>query len=306
MLRRVSHLPLFGALSVALHLFLLPWLVVPTVLRLEPAVPIEVERNDHMADIDLDVGPGREDLLVKTEAVNNAETPAKSKLLSDRNQTVAQEEQAKYGHQFSAGGEGLDVFDPKQAAQLHGVPPESLSLTDLSLDGKPGGTWRANPKFLARVFEGAVNTQSASNDSLPDVPLGMRTLLNTKEYRFHLYLDRIRQNITQPWRQEVERRLAALFVNGQHVTAGKDLITKLTLTLDAKGAVTSTAVVKSSGSRTIDLAGETVFRKAAVFPNPPKGIEGEDGVIHLRWTFVLKVVPQVADVAPTTSGSDQF
>ena len=115
---------------------------------------------------------------------------------------------------------------------------------------------------------------------LPDVPLGMRTLLNTKEYKFHLYLERIRGEVTQPWRDEVERRMAALFLTGSPMAQRSDLISKLIVTLDDKGALTSVSITKSSGSRTIDLAGETVFRRARIFPNPPRGIAGEDGVIR--------------------------
>jgi len=315
MARRITS-PRYGVFfffSVLLHVAALPWLV-PSLALMSGVIvpppasrePIEVVAQDQMADVDLSVGePGAKDQLVQTEETDNDETPDATTLFSHKNQRVKQNEQARYGHDFQRTGDNAEVFDPK-AAGLHGVPPESLSMADLNLDGKQGRHWSADQKFLARVFEGTVSSDSASNDYLPEVPIGMRTLLNTREYKFHLYLERIRRSVSQPWREEVERRMAALFLTGKPVEQHHDLVTKVAITLDDKGALTSVSVLKSSGSRTIDLAGETVFRKSQVFPNPPRGLAGDDGVIHLRWTFVLKVVPQhVADV-PTDTASDKF
>ncbi len=297
--------------SVVIHVTALPWLLPSLALMSGMVVPqpsrepVEVVVADHMADIDMSAGePGAQDTLVQTEETDNAEIPDDTHLFAHKNQRAKQNEQARYGQEFQRKGDNAEVFDPK-AFGVHGLPPESLSMADLNLDGKQGRHWSADQKFLARVFEGAVSSDSASNDYLPDIPMGMRTLLNTKEYKFHLYLERIRRDVTQPWRDEVERRMAALFLTGSPIAQRSDLISKLLVTLDDKGALTSVLVTKSSGSRTIDLAGETVFRKAQVFPNPPQGIVGDDGVIRLRWTFVLKVVPNVADV-PTTSESDKF
>jgi len=244
---------------------------------------------------------------VRTEDAGNEQVPADTTFLSHKNQVVQKNERAPEGREFRGRDEGVEVHDPSAGGPASVLPPESLSLSDLGMDPQPTRRWYLKPQFLARLYEGSSTLGSSTDDHLPGVAPGQRTLLNTREYRYHLYLDRIRQVVTRPWSEEVEKRAAALFITGHPLPPGEELITKVWLALDGKGAVTSVAIAKSSGSRTIDLAAENAFR-SRTFPNPPRGIIGEDGAIHLRWTFVLKVQKAELAIQPTETnpGSDRF
>jgi protein TonB len=59
-------------------------------------------------------------------------------------------------------------------------------------------------------------------------------------------------------------------------------------------------VVGPSGLTDLDDAAVEAFRAAAPFPNPPNGIVEGDGLIRIRWDFILEARldrPGFAEVA---------
>jgi protein TonB len=58
--------------------------------------------------------------------------------------------------------------------------------------------------------------------------------------------------------------------------------------LDKRGILSKVQVLSSSGARDLDEAAVEAFQAAAPFPNPPAGIVEKDGMIRIRWDFVLE------------------
>lgn len=130
---------------------------------------------------------------------------------------------------------------------------------------------------------------SQTNDYLKDVNTGLETVLNTREFKYYSYYNRIRRQLSQHWEGRVREKLSKLFKEGRAPAAtNQDRITKLMITLNDKGTLVRVQVLSDSGIRDLDDAAIEAFRAAAPFPNPPKGIVEGDGTVKIRWDFVLE------------------
>lgn len=130
---------------------------------------------------------------------------------------------------------------------------------------------------------------SQSNDYIKDVNAGLETLLNTREFKYYSYYNRIRTQLSQHWESRVREKLSRLFKEGRApAAANQDRITKLMIVLNDRGTLVGVQVLSDSGVRDLDDAAIEAFRAAAPFPNPPKGIIENDGTVKIRWDFILE------------------
>ncbi len=129
---------------------------------------------------------------------------------------------------------------------------------------------------------------SQSLDYIKDLDPGLETLLTTREFIYYTFYNRIRNQLNQHWGPMVKERLTKLFSEGRTIASSDDKITKILVTLDNKGTLIKVQVIGDSGVRDLDEAAVDAFRKAAPFPNPPRGIIDSDGTIKIRWDFILE------------------
>lgn len=130
---------------------------------------------------------------------------------------------------------------------------------------------------------------SRTNDYLKEVDNGLETMLNTREFKYYSYYNRIRRQLTQHWESRVREKLTKMFREGRApASSGQDRMTKLMIHLDNNGTLVKIQVLLDSGVRDLDDAAIDAFRAAAPFPNPPKGIIENDGTVKIRWDFVLE------------------
>ncbi len=240
--------------------------------------------------------------IVQTEGSGENSIPEESFLLSNRNQKVARQTRAAQTGDFRArsdggGRGGRPSLSPEIAAAVLGESGESgpkpsvgssnggkPSLSDLGvggLDETPGG-------FLA-----------ATDDGLEGIPFGNRTVLNTREFRYYGFYERLKKELRLTWKPEVHRRSAAL-IAAKRFPAKSELKTRIIVTLDAEGKVLEVQYVRRSGSPTIDGAAQWAFEKIGQFPNPPRGMIDRDGVARLHWEFVV----ETSTMAPLVIAQD--
>lgn len=148
----------------------------------------------------------------------------------------------------------------------------------------------ANPALQQNQnsFASQASQASQTNDYLKDVDKGNETLLSTREFVYYTFYNRIRQQLNQYWGGKVREKLADMFKQGRSIASTDDRITKLLIVLDRKGILVKVQVLSNSGVRDLDEAAIDAFRAAAPFPNPPKGIVDADGMIKIRWDFILE------------------
>ncbi len=129
---------------------------------------------------------------------------------------------------------------------------------------------------------------SATDDYIKDVKTGAQTMLNTREFIYFSYYNRIKSQLQQYWEPKIKAKVMKMFQQGRQLASDQDRITRLRITLNDKGVLVGVAVLNDSGVQDLDEAAIEAFRAAAPFPNPPKGIVEADGTIKIDWSFILE------------------
>ena len=123
-------------------------------------------------------------------------------------------------------------------------------------------------------------------DHLKDVDVGEGTFLNTREWRYAGYFNRIKQSVAMSWDPNGAARTRD--PTGERFLY-KDRHTLLSVTLDASGSLTDAHVLQSSGVDFLDRAAIEAFHKAQPFVNPPNGLVDASGAIKFQFGFYLEV-----------------
>lgn len=193
----------------------------------------------------------------------NKEAPKNAHFLSEHNLTVQKQTIAKNRGEFK---------DTKSNRP-------KLSLSELHPQYDPSAA-----KAVAKVEPDS----GQSNDYIKDVDEGIETLLNSREFKYFTYYNRIRKQLGQFWEPKVKEKVAKLVTKGRRIASNQDHITKLLITLNTQGNLVRVQILGESGVADLDDAALEAFRAAAPFPNPPQGIIESDGTVKIRWDFVLE------------------
>ncbi len=160
-------------------------------------------------------------------------------------------------------GSQVDRFDPERDGRLATLP-SPFQRTNRDGNDKPV------PASLADSFLAG----APQNDLLRE-KVGPRTQLNTKEYLYASYLNRIRRLVNFYWQQNLDNLPRSVRLSKpQYTTSVKSV-------LDADGSLEIVSIVSESGSSEIDDCVVRAFRVAGPYPNPPEGLVEKDGRVYL-------------------------
>jgi protein TonB len=266
-------------------------------------------------------------IVDQSETAINDETPEDARFLSRHNQKVVRETQsANHGHFNNAvtmGGapspqklagkpkpeqspektkaekkdsgtsrekniaeseKSKDLLLDKSEPSSGDVALRKRPLKDLMPSFKPTLPPLENDSFA----QGGGNAASATDDRLKNVPTGMQTLLSTREFVYFSYYNRIKDKLRQYWEPKIKEKMERVVRQGRMIASTNDKITRVVILLDERGTLVRVQVIGPSGTKDLDDAAVEAFRAAAPFPNPPKGIVEPDGLIRIRWDFILE------------------
>jgi TonB family protein len=145
----------------------------------------------------------------------------------------------------------------------------------------PRGPINLNPSasVLDRIAGGA------PNDHL-DVEEGDGTFLNTREWKYASFFNRVKQSVGMHW--DPGTALRQRDPSGE-IYGGRDRYTVLHVVLDARGSLRDVQVEKSSGLDFLDQEAMASFRRAQPFPNPPPGLLAQDSMVTFSFGFFLEL-----------------
>lgn len=129
--------------------------------------------------------------------------------------------------------------------------------------------------------------QSSTSDYLKDISPGDVTNLNTKEFKYFGFYERIRQKLEAIWGISIQEKAQELFRKGKGLRYSSEYATFLQITLNHRGEILTIHILSKSGVKELDEGALESFKKAAPFPNPPRGLL-VNGVALLQWGFVVK------------------
>ncbi len=127
---------------------------------------------------------------------------------------------------------------------------------------------------------------AAPNDHLRNVEEGDETLLNTREWKFAPFFNRVKQSVGMHWNPNSTLRRRD--PTGT-IYSGKDRYTLVNVTLDQKGVLEDIRVEKSSGLDFLDMEAVASFQRAQPFPNPPAGLLEPDSKVRFSFGFYLEM-----------------
>lgn len=127
-----------------------------------------------------------------------------------------------------------------------------------------------------------------ANDLTPldEIELGNGTYLNTREWKYSSFFNRIKQYVGMHWDPNTVVRTKD--PTGE-IYLYKDRYTVVAVTLDQQGLLKNISVDKSCGVEFLDTEAMQAFRRAQPFPNPPPGLQNDHGEIRFTFGFYLEV-----------------
>jgi TonB family protein len=120
-----------------------------------------------------------------------------------------------------------------------------------------------------------------ANDHLEDLEEGEGTFLNSREFKYASYFNRMKRGVSKHWNPITEYRRRDPTGN---IYGYRSRVTVLTVRLDNEGNLTEVDVTTSSGIEFLDREAVSAFRRAQPFPNPPSGLI-ENGQIEFPFGF---------------------
>jgi TonB family protein len=125
-----------------------------------------------------------------------------------------------------------------------------------------------------------------SPDRIDGVDEGESTFLNTREWKYAGFFNRIGAEIYPSWVREFRSAAEARDPSGQRFLY-RDRETVVNVRLDPQGALIDVRVVQSSGAPFLDDAVIKAWKETQPFPNVPKGLVNERGEVAFAWSFTV-------------------
>jgi len=156
-------------------------------------------------------------------------------------------------------------------------------------EGDQGSAGKAGLPTLSQLMPSSAALDkiigAAPNDHLQDVDQGDGTFLNTREWKYATFFNRVKQAVGRNW--DPNEPLRQRDPTGE-IYGGRDRYTILNITLSSDGLVKDIQVQRSSGVDFLDEAAIVSFRRAQPFPNPPPGLMGPNGTVTFPFGFYLE------------------
>ncbi|MDY7224739.1 energy transducer TonB [Hyalangium rubrum] len=190
----------------------------------------------------------------------------------------------------SSPGPGMEVNNRNESDEIAGNSKRLRVNNGTGADENQGSMGRVGLPGVATLMPSqAVMDKligAAPNDHLRDVDEGEGTLLNTREWKYASFFNRVKQSVGMYWNPNslLRRRdpTGAIY-------SGKDRYTLVNVTLNERGLVEDIRVEKSSGLDFLDLEAVDSFQRAQPFPNPPPGLLEDDSKVRFSFGFFLEM-----------------
>jgi protein TonB len=213
--------------------------------------------------------------IVRSDTGERTEDATPDAFLGEKTRTVTRQ-QIKLGNSASRAS-AASGSESKRAAKVQ--------LKDLAL-GDFSRLSRLAEREKTSTTENALSGESG--EYVKGLKEGESTALNTREFVFYSFFERIRAQLDQAWEPILRAELIRHYQSGRRLASDQDHITQLVVYLARSGQVVKVEVLSESGTRLLDEAAIRAFNRAGPFPNPPQGLIGNGQSIRIQWQFILK------------------
>jgi TonB family protein len=181
-------------------------------------------------------------------------------------------------------------IDAKERPQDPGADRKKAPIEELGEGGEGGeGAARPGPSGGKPILTPSAAfydklTAAPAPDHVEGVDVGDATFLNTREWKFAGFFNRVKQTVAENWNP-----MGAASVRDPTGSRyfQQDRTTILAITLNPQGGVTAIKVARTSGLDFLDQTAIEAFERAQPFVNPPNGLADAHG--DIRFTFGFHV-----------------
>ena len=166
---------------------------------------------------------------------------------------------------------------PVEVAKNDAEPGEAAGDSKENKDKKEGPS-KDELKVTMSDLNKALDADDGSIDFLPDVPRGDVTVLNSKQFTYAAFFNRMKKVIRFHW--EPMPALQAIGNPNLKISATFWIVVK------GDGSLDSVEVLDPSGYPIWDAAAIKAVRQAAPFYNVPQALLDENGAFGSKWTFL--------------------
>jgi TonB family protein len=210
--------------------------------------------------------------IVSPTEGTEVEEAVKDSYLSDKTRTVKEETSAQGG-------------TPKRI-QGGGGPKAAVRVSDLGI--KLAGSARQDYQRDRNWAEAHTGEALRGGQYIQGVKPGEVTALNTKEFVFFSYFERVRRQLDQAWQPIVKQNVGRILKGGRQLASNSDFVTRTLVTMNERGEILRIQLLEQSGTEDLDQAAIDALNKAGPYPNPPRGLIDSSGNVYIRWDFILK------------------
>lgn len=222
----------------------------------------------------------------QAEQAINQETPVETRFLSQNNQVVKKQTVAKNRGEFKNANQLAAADQQKKQIQRFNPPSQWQSNEGWKLSSAKDQEPQLNTNELP--IKNKEQEGSASLDYIDELDSGLETLLSTKEFIYYTFYKRMRNQLNPHWTPLVKTSVAEVYRKGRRLASSTSVITRTVVILDDRGALLKVQVIGNSGFKELDQAALQALKSAGPFRNPPKGMQDPDGLVRIRWDFVIE------------------
>ena len=232
----------------------------------------------------IEVTPSKQSALIEDPKKRIVQTSPKEKIANpDPNAFLGQQSQ-KVDHETVNKEKTISLGSSPKTNSQPATPNEKVSPT-LNQLGVPLFGSKSKP-FIDEPNWATPGTRP--QDFIEGMKQSDRTALNTKEYVFYGYFQRIRSRLDQAWVPILKEKLVTYYRSGRRLASDLDHITKVLVVLNEEGEIVRVRLMSESGTHDLDDAAVSAFNRAGPFPNPPKGMMDTNRQVQIPWDFILK------------------
>jgi protein TonB len=214
--------------------------------------------------------------------------------LSKNDNTFMRETVARRVEKFNIAGKGSKTGTVTKKVQSAKSKKKSISLSSLRESYIAASQKdKLKKKITIAVMKKGQKTGSAkrqglhsSNDFIQDMKLGDFTKVNTQEFKYFGFYNRIKYKLEKYWGQNIEAQAQRIMKSGRSIASDKNHLTSLVIQINRLGEILNVKIKSTSGLRELDQAAIKSFNQAGPFPNPPKGMI-KNNIATLEWGFVV-------------------
>lgn len=166
-----------------------------------------------------------------------------------------------------------------------GIPPTDAEKDDQRKQQEQQQMQQSQPSRPKYHLE-SFGPSTFGNKLNRSIEVGDFTALNTDRHLYYSFFARIEEMIRPPWEDQVSTEAKRLSSTAMLRPKG-GWSTRLDVILRPNGQVDKVVLLKSSGITNLDNAATEAFQKAGFFPNPPKEMVNEEGIIVLKYIFTV-------------------